>query len=114
MKDARNIVPSRASSLAVSARRKANAIAVTRAPVAKRPIIPASVSDCRNWMFRASFIWLLALVLGNQAAVWLIPSSYVARLLWVLLGIAVAVQRLSTRARESAISDAKPQELAFA
>ena len=55
-------------------------------------------------MFRASFIWLLALVFGNQAAVWLIPSSYVARLLWVLLGIAIAVQRLSDGIAGGALS----------
>ena len=87
---------------------------VTAMAFAFRRAETASDDALLGTMFRASFIWLLALVLGNQAAVWLIPSSYVARLLWVLLGIAVAVQRLSTRARESAISDAKPQELAFA
>jgi len=42
----------------------------------------------------AAFIWLLAQVLGNLAAVWLIPSSHVARFLWIILGTAVAIQRL--------------------
>ncbi len=65
-------------------------------------------------IFRASFIWLLALVFGNQAAVWLIPSSYVARLIWVLLGFAVAVQRLAPRPEAPALSRGKPPELAFA
>jgi O-antigen ligase len=51
-------------------------------------------------VFRAACIWLLAQALGNLAAVWLVPSSYVARFLWVLLGLAVAAQR--TRLREPA------------
>lgn len=42
----------------------------------------------------AAFIWLLAQVFGNLAAVWLVPSAYVGRLLWILLGIAVALERL--------------------
>ena len=44
--------------------------------------------------FLSAFLWLLAQVFGNLAAVWLNPSSFVARLLWVSLGIAVAVARL--------------------
>jgi hypothetical protein len=44
--------------------------------------------------YLAAFIWLLAQVFGNVAAVWLAPSCYVARLLWILLGIGVAVRRL--------------------
>lgn len=44
--------------------------------------------------FLAAFIWLLAQVFGNLAAVWLNPSSFIARLLWISLGIAVAVARL--------------------
>jgi O-antigen ligase len=44
--------------------------------------------------FLAAFLWLLAQVFGNLAAVWLTPSSFVARLLWVSLGVAVAVARL--------------------
>jgi hypothetical protein len=48
-------------------------------------------------VFRAACIWLLAQALGNLAAVWLVPSSFVARFLWVLLGIAVAVGRLNSR-----------------
>ena len=43
---------------------------------------------------RASCLWLLTQLLGNHAAVWLIPSAYVARFLWVLLGITVAIARL--------------------
>ena len=44
--------------------------------------------------YLAAFIWLLAQVLGNLAAVWLIPSSFIARFLWIILGTAVAIQRL--------------------
>jgi O-antigen ligase len=44
--------------------------------------------------FLASFLWLLAQVFGNLAAVWLNPSSFVARFLWVVLGVAVAVARI--------------------
>ena len=42
----------------------------------------------------AAFIWLLAQVFGNLSAVWLVPSAYVGRLLWILLGTAVALERL--------------------
>lgn len=65
-------------------------------------------------LFRSSFIWLLALVFGDQAAVWLIPSSYIARILWVLLGLAIAVQRLAPQPNAPAFSREKPPELAFA
>jgi O-antigen ligase len=43
---------------------------------------------------RGACLWLLAQTFGNLAAVWLVPSSYIARFLWVLLGIAVAAGRL--------------------
>ena len=42
----------------------------------------------------AALLWLLSQVFGNLAAVWLIPSSYIARFLWIILGIGVAVQKL--------------------
>jgi O-antigen ligase len=44
--------------------------------------------------FLAAFLWLLTQVFGNLAAVWLNPASFVARLLWVSLGVGVAVARL--------------------
>ncbi len=44
--------------------------------------------------YRGGFIWLLAQVFGNLAAVWLIPSSYVARFLWIILGTGTAVMKL--------------------
>jgi hypothetical protein len=44
--------------------------------------------------FLAAFLWLLAQLLGNLAAVWLNPSAFVARLLWVTLGLAVAARRI--------------------
>jgi O-antigen ligase len=42
----------------------------------------------------AAFLWLLAQVIGNQAAVWLAPSCYVGRFLWVTCGLALAIERL--------------------
>jgi hypothetical protein len=62
--------------------------------------------------FRASFVWLLAQVFGNLAAVWLVPSSYVARFLWVLLGIAVAAGRLLPRPEASLFREEGRKELA--
>jgi O-antigen ligase len=44
--------------------------------------------------YLAAFLWLLTQVFGNLAAVWLTPGSYVARLLWIILGIGVALARL--------------------
>jgi O-antigen ligase len=58
--------------------------------------------------YLAAFIWLLAQVFGNLAAVWLAPSCYVARLLWILLGIGVAVQRLLPAAITQQSSNAHP------
>ena len=43
--------------------------------------------------YRGALIWLLALVFGNLAAVWLLPS-FVEIVLWILLGISVALPRL--------------------
>ena len=39
------------------------------------------------------FIWFCAMGLGNQASVWLVPSSYIGRLLWTVLGTAVALDQ---------------------
>lgn len=44
--------------------------------------------------FFAGFIWLLSQLVGNLAAAWLVPGSFVARFLWILLGLALAVERL--------------------
>lgn len=44
--------------------------------------------------FLAAAIWLLAQLFGNLAAVWLNPSAFVARFLWVILGLATAAGRL--------------------
>jgi O-antigen ligase len=44
--------------------------------------------------YLAAFLWLLTQVFGNLAAVWLTPGSYIARLLWIILGIGVALARL--------------------
>ena len=63
-----------------------------------RRIAASSEDRLVSMFFRAAFIWLLALVFGNLAAVWLNPSSFIARYLWIGLGVAVAVQRLQSRA----------------
>ncbi len=54
--------------------------------------------------YLAAFLWLLTQVFGNLAAVWLNPASFVARLLWVSLGVAVAVARLLPVTRTSSAS----------
>jgi O-antigen ligase len=54
--------------------------------------------------YLAAFLWLLTQVFGNLAAVWLTPASFVARLLWVLLGVAVAVARLLPVTQSSSAS----------
>jgi O-antigen ligase len=60
--------------------------------------------------FLAAFIWLLAQIFGNLAAVWLNPSSYVARLLWVVLGLGVAVQRLLPKTNSQPVPTAAESE----
>lgn len=61
--------------------------------------------------YLAAFLWLLAQVFGNQTAVWLNPSSFTARLLWISLGIAVALARLlPMSAQRPSPSNATPVE----
>jgi O-antigen ligase len=43
--------------------------------------------------YRGALFWLLALVFGNLSAVWLLPS-FAEIVLWILLGISVALPRL--------------------
>ncbi len=43
----------------------------------------------------AGHAWLAGLALGNQTAAWLLPGSFIAYLLWCLLGLGVA--RLATQ-----------------
>jgi len=62
--------------------------------------------------YLAAFLWLLTQVFGNVAAVWLNPASFVARLLWVSLGVAVALTRLLPDTQfSSASSRPAPAEL---
>ncbi len=58
--------------------------------------------------YLAGFLWLLTQVLGNQAAVWLVPSSYVARFLWIILGTGVAVAKLLPAAGRHLVPEAEP------
>jgi O-antigen ligase len=61
--------------------------------------------------YLAAFLWLLTQVFGNLAAVWLTPASFIARLLWVSLGVAVAVaRRLPVIQSSSASSPPAPAE----
>jgi O-antigen ligase len=66
--------------------------------------------------FVAAFLWLLTQVFGNITAVWLNPASFVARLAWLALGLAVAVARMFPAEEENAatVTDAstEPQPLA--
>ncbi len=45
--------------------------------------------------FWTAMLWLLAQVLGNIAASWLTPSSFVALILWISIGLALGVDRLT-------------------
>ena len=57
--------------------------------------------------FLGAFVWLLAQVLGNQTAVWLLPGSYVARFLWIMVGTGVAVAKLLPSERLQPSPDAQ-------
>ncbi len=51
--------------------------------------------------FLGSFLWMLTMVFGNLAAIWLVPS-YISRLMWIVTGTAIGVTRLlAERAPES-------------
>ena len=66
----------------------------------------AARSDDRflSTYYLAAFLWLLTQVFANQAAVWLNPASFIARLLWVSLGVAVALARLLPVTQSSSAS----------
>jgi O-antigen ligase len=55
--------------------------------------------------FLGAFVWLLAQICGNQAAVWVVPGSYVARFLWIILGMGVAVAKLLPSPRTQILTD---------
>ncbi|MDI6854149.1 MAG: O-antigen ligase family protein [Deltaproteobacteria bacterium] len=40
--------------------------------------------------FEAGYLWLLTLLIGAQTACWMLPSSLISYLLWVILGSALA------------------------
>jgi hypothetical protein len=60
--------------------------------------------------FLAVFIWLLAQLFGNVAAVWLNPSAFVARILWVALGLAVAANRVMEAQADGSAGEEKGVE----
>lgn len=60
----------------------------------------ASAEDARvRTQAQAGYIWLLALLVGNQTAAWLIPSSLIATQLWLVLGLAIIAQQARARVR---------------
>jgi O-antigen ligase len=65
--------------------------------------------------YLAALLWLLTQLFGNLAAVWLNPASFITRLLWVLLGVAVGINRLlplvASASRPSRSSRSEPQLL---
>ena len=59
--------------------------------------------------YLAVFLWVLTMIFGNLAATWLMPS-YIARIMWIVTGSAIAVGRLlAARDSESTAEDAVPQ-----
>ncbi len=47
-----------------------------------------TVNENRS-MFFAGYVWLLSLLIGNLTAAWLLPSSMISYLLWIVLGFAL-------------------------
>jgi hypothetical protein len=45
----------------------------------------------------AGYIWLWALLIGNQTAVWLLPGSIISYMLWIILGIATVAMAPTRR-----------------
>lgn len=66
-------------------------------------------------VYLGAFLWLLALLFGDLAAVWLLPS-FGALLLWMLLGVSVALPRLleERAAQENAPESSAPAETELA
>jgi hypothetical protein len=64
----------------------------------------------------AGYFWLWSLILGNQAAAWLLPGSYISYLLWILLAVAIVAGRAAhppdaPRARPLPEDQPQPQAL---
>lgn len=54
-----------------------------------------------NLTFRASFIWMLSIIIGNQAAVWLLPNSLINYYFFMLGGLALASLHLLRNAKNA-------------
>lgn len=61
-------------------------------------ILKLAGEDNEPW-FTSGRAWLISLLVGNQAAVWLNPGSLVSYFLWMLLAIAAAKVRLESMER---------------
>jgi|GEM_PF-2906144 len=59
--------------------------------------------------YKAAFVWLLSMIFGNLVSAWILPG-FLTELLWLSLGIAVAVGHLErTRANTSVVRPAAPK-----
>jgi len=45
----------------------------------------------------AGYVWLFALVLGNQSAAWMLPGSLISYLLWINLSVVIAARWIFSR-----------------
>jgi O-antigen ligase len=51
-----------------------------------------TVNENRN-IFFAGYVWLLSLLIGNLTAAWLLPSSLISYVLWIILGFALLSEK---------------------
>jgi O-antigen ligase len=59
--------------------------------------------------YLGAFLWVLTMIFGNLAAIWINPS-YISRIMWIVTGSAIAVGRLlAEREDETAAEDSAPQ-----
>ena len=55
--------------------------------------------------YYAALVWLLAQVLGNLGATWLVPSSFIGLFLWLTAGIAIAIDKLPEEEESTALEE---------
>jgi O-antigen ligase len=53
----------------------------------------------RRQFFVAGLVWLMALVVGNQTAAWLLPGGLISHILYVMIGLAVAARHVTSVVR---------------
>lgn len=79
------------------------AVVVASALALRRAAVSVEDPMLRAFLWSA-FLWLLAQLAGNLAATWLTPSSFVAVMLWLSVGVGLAVIRLASLAVEAECS----------